>query len=94
MDLLNIVQWYTDYFATQVPAWEGFAFIYAWLAVASLATLLFAVVTVIFKREAGATTAALVGQHVLVYAVPYLIAGILPFIDGGTTAAVLGGGIA
>ena len=74
--ILSIVEWYTEHFATNVPDFAQYDFVYGWLAAMSGVVAILTLVFVIFKREAGATSATMIGQHLLVLGVPFMIGSI------------------
>lgn len=89
--ILSIVEWYMNHFATNVPDFAQYDFVYGWLAAMSGVVALLTLVFVIFKREAGATSASLIGQHILVLGIPFIIGSVSGIYNGPPPAAALWG---
>lgn len=70
--IMSLIEWYSEYWSSNVPDFADWAFIYAWLAGASAVTAIVTLIFVIFQREAGAKSAALIGQQVLVLGIPII----------------------
>jgi hypothetical protein len=87
--ITSIITWYGEYWATNVPDFADWAFIYAWLAGASAVTAIVTLIFVIFNREAGAKSAALIGQQVLVLGVPLIWGQANALYGGGEATAML-----
>lgn len=72
--LTNIAQFYADHFLAQLPQYGDFAPFYGWLALASAIIATLAALFAVFNRERGKEAAISIGQHVLVYGTPLLLA--------------------
>lgn len=73
----GIVTFYIDLWLANVAEYAQFADVYGWLAVASLLVAAIALVLAVLRRADGIQAAGLIGQHFLVFALPYILAAVL-----------------
>ena len=80
--LLRLQAFYANHYTINSTVWPEAAELYGWLAAASLIVALITLVFVLFRREQARNFAGLVGQHVLVIGVPWLLAPLAATIGG------------
>lgn len=73
----GIVTFYADLWIENVAQYADFGDVYGWLAVASLLVAVVGLVFAILRRADGIQAAGLVGQHFLVFGVPFVVGGLL-----------------
>ena len=75
--LLKIVDYYTTHLSNNLPDYADYAIFYGWLAGASAVTAIITLIAALFRREAGKSAAAAIGQHMLVWGIPFFLQAIL-----------------
>ncbi|HFC12078.1 MAG TPA: hypothetical protein ENJ56_04480 [Anaerolineae bacterium] len=81
--ILGIQAKYAAYFNANAGAYNEFAPLYGWVAAASLAVLLVTLIFVFFRREQARVFAGMLGQHVLVMGIPWVMTPLAELIQSG-----------